>query len=84
MAQFEKGQSGNPNGRKRGEPNKLTKTVKDCVLNTFLELQNDPKYDLMAFAKKFPKEFYQISAKLIPQDIKAQVESVSSIKIIRE
>lgn len=67
-------QPGNP-GRQPGQLNKLTRTVKETVLAVFNDLQDDPKVNLAAWAKTEPTEFYKIAAKLIPQDIKAKVET---------
>lgn len=69
MAKFEKGNPGKP----KGAQNKLTKTVRETVLTVFNELQDQPAHNLTAFAKKYPRDFYQIAAKLIPQDVSAQV-----------
>lgn len=65
---FKKGNFGKP----KGATNNLTRTVKETVLCVFQKLQDDPKYNLEQFAKKYPKDFYKIAAKLIPQDIAAQ------------
>ena len=73
MAKFKKGQTGNKNGRPVGAQNRLTKTVRETVFFVFGELQQDPQRSLLAFAKKYPRDFYQIAAKLIPQDVSAQV-----------
>ena len=73
MARFKKGQTGNPDGRPMGSQNKLTKTVRETVFFVFNELQQDPRRSLLAFAKKYPRDFYQIAAKLIPNDITAQI-----------
>lgn len=62
---FEAGNSGRP----KGAQGKLSKTVRETVLATFLELQKDETQNLAAFARKHPKEFYIIAAKLIPQEI---------------
>ncbi len=72
-------------GRPKGIPNKLTRTVKECVLEAFNELQSDPQNKLIAFAKKNPRDFYQIAAKLIPTDIKADVRvSKMQLEIVRK
>lgn len=76
--QFKKGQGGRP----RGAPNKLTKTVKETVLAAFNDLQNDPKHNILEFAKKNPKDFYQIAAKLIPTEINARVNKIQ-VEIVR-
>jgi hypothetical protein len=62
-------------GRVKGTPNAINKSVKECVLSTFQALQQDPKHNLKSFAEKYPREFYQIAAKLIPTDIKADLTS---------
>lgn len=58
---------------------KLTKTVKETVLSVFTELQGDEKHNLKAFAEKYPRDFYQIAAKLIPTDIKADVKHTGKV-----
>lgn len=77
MAKFEKG---NP-GRVAGTQNKLTRTVKETVLAVFNELQDDPVVKLAAWAKSEPTEFYKIAAKLIPTDIKADVNTIHTITL---
>lgn len=72
---FEKG---NP-GKQKGTVHKLTRTVKEAVLDAFNELQNDEQHNLVAFAKKNPRDFYAIAAKLIPTDIKAEVKTTEKI-----
>jgi hypothetical protein len=71
MGKFEKGNAGKP----KGALNKTTKTVKETVLFVFNDIQSDPKVNLTAFAKKNPKEFYAIAAKLIPTEVKGTVEA---------
>jgi hypothetical protein len=72
---FEKG---NP-GKKKGTQNKLTKTVKQTVLSVFNAIQKDPKHNLTAFAKKYPRDFYQIAAKLIPTEVKGNMTGEQKI-----
>lgn len=62
---FEPGNSGRP----VGSQNKLTKTIKQTLLAVFEDLQADQEHNLMAFAKKYPREFYAIVAKLIPYEL---------------
>lgn len=76
---FEKGNSGRP----KGAENKLTRTVKESVLAVFHEIQSDPKVNLKAFAKKYPRDFYQIAAKLIPTEINAKVSKMT-LEIVRK
>ena len=68
---FEVGNSGRP----KGSENKLTKTVKETFQKVFNDLQEDPETNLESFATKYPKEFHQIVAKLIPTDVKATIET---------
>jgi len=70
---FEKGKE-KTGGRVAGSINKLTKTVKEKVLEVFNELQDDPTANMLNWAKSEPTEFYKIAAKLIPADINAKVE----------
>jgi hypothetical protein len=70
---FKKGQP-KLGGRTEGTQNKLTKTVKERVLEVFNELQEDPQSNLLSWAKEEPTEFYKIAAKLIPADINAKVD----------
>lgn len=67
--QFEKG---NP-GRPLGTPNKITKTIREVVLETFNKLQDNPKANLLTWAEAEPTEFYKIASKLIPMEIHATV-----------
>jgi hypothetical protein len=69
-------------GRPPGAQNVLTKTVKETVLNVFNELQEDQENKLSAFAKKYPRDFYQIAAKLIPTEIHARVSKIN-LHIVR-
>lgn len=74
-------------GREAGTPNKLSTTVRQTVLDVFLKLQADDENSLEAFAKKYPKEFYLIASKLIPQEITgaegAPLIPITKIEIIR-
>lgn len=72
------------NGRPKGAINKTTAAVKETVLRVFNELQGDPVHNLLSWAKGNPTEFYKIAAKLIPTDIKAEVNTTdgSGIKVI--
>lgn len=71
---------GNP-GKPQGATNKLTKTVKETVLAVFNELQDDPKANLASFAKKYPRDFYNIAAKLIPTEVTGTVKNVIRVRI---
>ena len=67
--------AGNP-GRIAGTKNKLSKSVRETVLEVFTKLQEDPDHSLEAFAKNEPAEFYKIAAKLIPTEITGTVKQV--------
>jgi hypothetical protein len=73
---FKKGSIGRP----KGATNLLTRTVKDTVLNVFMELQGDEKHNLKAFAEKHPKDFYIIASKLIPTEVNANIQT-NTIKV---
>lgn len=77
---FEKGKE-KTGGRQKGVPNHLTKTVKETVLEVFNKIQDDPKVNLEQFAKKYPREFYQIAAKLIPTEITGNIKTTLRAKI---
>lgn len=73
-------------GSRKGSPNKLTKSVKEAFEIAFNELQSDKNANLATWAKENTTDFYRLAAKLIPTDIKADIESKSDllIKVIRE
>ena len=66
-------------GRQKGSQNRLTRTVKETVLSVFNDIQDDPKVNLTEFAKKYPRDFYNIAAKLIPTEIQAQVKQTTVV-----
>lgn len=74
---------GNP-GKPKGAKNKITKSVKQTVLEVFTKLQGDPKANLLEWGKKNPKDFYQIAAKLIPTELQGEVKNSGIIKVVRE
>lgn len=77
---FEKGHS-KLGGRKRGVQNAITRTVKETVLDVFNKIQEDPKVNLEQFAKKYPRDFYMIAAKLIPTEITGTLKTTLRAKI---
>jgi hypothetical protein len=81
MAKFEKGNAGKPKGAK----NKVTKDVKEFLYDAFIKMQGT-KENLFDWGLKNPTEFYKIVSKLIPTDVKAQVDNKGEleIKVIRE
>lgn len=56
-------------GRTKGAKNKVTRSMKETVVNTLEWLQNQPKSNMREWAKANPTEFYKIAAKLIPTEI---------------
>jgi len=75
MAKFQKGNSGRP----KGAVNKITKTVRETVLQAFNEIQDDPKVNIVQFAKTYPRDFYTIAARLIPTEISGKIETKNTI-----
>ena len=73
---------GNKAASKRG-PNKITRTIKESVLNVFNELQEHPEANLKQFAIDNPKDFYNIASKLIPTEVSGNIESKISLHIVR-
>lgn len=84
---FEKGHK-KLGGKVKGTPNKITRTVKETVLAVFNDLQSDPKNNLLEFGKKYPRDFYQIASKLIPNEVQAKVEATvkgfTEIEIVKK
>lgn len=68
---FKKGEGVRP----KGSTNHLTRTVKETVLAVFNDIQADPKVNLKAFAKRYPRDFYNIAAKLIPTEISGNIDA---------
>lgn len=81
---FKKGESGNKSGKPKGAINKVTRTVKERFLTAFEALQEDPKSNLIEWGKKNPTAFYSVASKLIPTEVAAKVENITSIKVVRE
>ena len=57
MAKFQKGNPGKPKGAK----NNVTKTFKELLQNAVDALQDDPKANMVKWAKDNPTEFYSNS-----------------------
>jgi hypothetical protein len=78
---FIKGQSGNPSGRAKGTPNKVTGCMKVEAWKVFNLLQNnvdekgiplplEKQTSLVAMARKDPPWFYSVfGARLLPKDV---------------
>jgi hypothetical protein len=63
-------------GRQKGTENKVSTSMKECVMSTLEWLQTQPKSNMRDWAKENPTPFYQIAAKLIPTEISANVEVI--------
>ncbi len=59
-------------GRKPGSVNKTTTAVKDALMLAFDSIGGVPALSL--WAKDNPEKFYPIWAKLLPQEIKGELE----------
>jgi hypothetical protein len=53
-------------GRRKGSQNKATKAFKHAVLAVYAELGGNAA--MLAWAKKYPTEFYKVCARLIPHE----------------
>jgi hypothetical protein len=72
---FKKGVSGNPDGRQKGVPNKVTRTFKEMLTEALLAMQDDKKHNLIQWGKENPTEFYKIASKLIPTELSGAIET---------
>ena len=53
-------------GRKKGVPNKITKSVRESFQAAFEELQRHKGVNLSDWGVRNPTEFYNLASKLIP------------------
>jgi hypothetical protein len=77
---FKKGQSGNPAGRKKGTPNKITKDIKSCYMEVFDRMGGAE--GLLKWAKQNPDVFYSQISKLLPKGIEMKSDQGLTINII--
>jgi hypothetical protein len=81
---FVKGKSGNEAGRPQGAVNIINRTIREVFIDVFNQAQNDPamaSVSLKNFIKKYPRDFYQIAARIIPTEIRAEIRTPEGIQI---
>lgn len=77
---FEKGKSGNPNGRPVGAANKLTSDIKGAIEQAFSEL-GGAEY-LKKIAIMDAKAFCALLGKVLPKDVQISGADGQPLKII--
>ena len=82
MAPYAKGQSGNPAGRRPGTPNRVTAVVREAVLAAFDEVGG--KDYLVQVARDEPKVFCALLARLVPTQVRAEIESTLPVVVLRD
>ena len=87
---FKPGQSGNPNGRPKGSPNRINREIKD-VVNRILENLDDPRIDkiMIDIMEEKPEAVLSFLGKVAPKDIsinksKEPNRLIEELKLIRE
>lgn len=68
-------------GRKKGVPNKLTRSAKEAFAHAFDSVGGAPA--LAQWANENPTEFYKLYARLIPAELEASVKGLI-VKVVRE
>ena len=82
IGRFTEGSSGNPNGRPVGSKNQFT-TLKSAFIDAFEEIGGVD--NLVEWARCNQTEFYKMLARLMPREIKADVNTGTSlIECLRE
>ena len=82
---FKKGVSGNPNGRKKGTPNKTTAEIKEIITRIVGNQLEHIEKDLEKIRKSDPAEAMRLSSKFIdyvlPKQTKLELEGELNHKI---
>lgn len=73
---FQKGNAGKPEGAVM----KSTKLIKDVFVDAFNALQEDPKANLVTWAKENPADFYKLGIRIVP----TQVQISANVSITDE
>ena len=63
---FKKGESGNPNGRKKGEPNRITKVTRETLAFALKGSTLEIKSALAEVRERSAKEYIDCIVKLLP------------------
>jgi hypothetical protein len=66
-------------GRTKGTPNKITRSVREAVLQSFIDLGGSEA--LTAWAMSNQTEFYKIAARLIPTEIVGDPNAPVAVKV---
>jgi hypothetical protein len=82
---FKKGESGNPNGRKKGVPNKSTAEIKEIITRIVGNQLEHIEKDLDRIRKNDPAEAMRLSSKFIdyvlPKQTKMEIEGELTHKV---
>ena len=66
----------------KGTPNKTTTALKDAIMNAFEKVGGEDY--LVVVAKKDPKTFCTLLARVLPLEIQAKVDGTIAINIVPE